>query len=77
MKNIKLLLLIMILLILAWSPWLSKDEAIAHVKKNPNFIDQHRQFEELPPINIFKIPFGYYITTIEGVWIVPFWNGIK
>lgn len=71
-----LTLLSLILLILAWSPWITEDLAISKIKSYPNFQEQHEAdiLDESLKINVLKTPFCRWATTHEGGWPVCFWQ---
>lgn len=64
--------------ITTWSPWLSDAEVEKIVRGRKNFIENHDNLgypiEDIK-VNIMRVPFGRWVTTVEGVWFVGFWNG--
>ncbi len=66
----------MFLLILAWSPWLQAEKIKKKVLQNPNFITQHQKLDLKPDIYVTWLPFGRWVTTIEGGWFVTFWGSV-
>ena len=74
-KKVGIAILGVVIAILAWAPWLHRDMAIEKVKSSENFIYQNRDNESGYPI-VFRIPFGYWITTPEGGWMVTFWGKV-
>lgn len=76
-KIVILSLVAVILVILGWAPWLTKNEVKEIVKTYPNFRYQHNAQRETenPEINVFSTPFCRWVTTYEGGWFVCFWQG--
>lgn len=76
--NIKSILVIGIILILllAWAPWITKEYALNKVKSNSNFMNQHPNGIQDFEINVFWLPFGKAVTTYEGLWYVSFFSMI-
>ena len=83
MKPVKFLGIVIVIItifilgITTWPPWLSNGEAREIIRKNENFIENHAELDSIDEIeiNIYHIPFGCYITTIEGAWFSSCSNG--
>ena len=73
-KKVLLSLVVGLVFILGWSPWLSKDEVKEVVKANKNFQYQHAAEKDTadPEIRIAWLPFCRWTTTYEGGWFVCF-----
>lgn len=65
---------IILLLLLAWAPWITKEYALNKVRSNSNFINQHPDGIQDFEINVFWLPFGKGVTTYEGLWYVSFFG---
>lgn len=67
-----------ILILLAWSPWLTDDYIKSKVKEDENFIRQHIENlqQQNPDIYVAWIPFGRLVSTYEGNWIIAFYGKI-
>lgn len=78
-KKALLSLVIGLLFILGWSPWLSKGEVRAIVRNNDNFKYQHTAEKNTadPEIDVTWLPFCRWATAYEGGWPVCFWYGLK
>lgn len=76
-RNKKILfIIILIISLLAWAPWITDDYVLKKVKINSNFIRQHTPYGGIQDseINVFWLPFGRGVTTYEGIWYVPFFG---
>ena len=67
-----------IVIIIAWAPWLSVDDAKSIVKTYPNFQEQHgtegQQNALETEIYVNWLPFCRWVTTYEGGWLACFWQ---
>ncbi len=80
-ETIALLALVLVLflaVLLARCPWITDDYARETVKTDVNFIRQHGSGTGLenPEIHVAWIPFGRWVTTYEGGWLVTFYGGV-
>ena len=73
-----IIMLGVIVIVIAWAPWLSVDNAKSIVKTYPNFQEQHRTERQQnsleAEINVNWLPFCRWVTTFEGGWWVCFWQ---
>ena len=76
MKKLLIIVLSLLFLVLTWSPWLNEEDAKGIVAKNTNFIEQHQKLDFKPEVNVIWVPFGRWVTTIEGGWFVTFWGSV-
>ncbi len=75
-KKTILLFALVILTIFAWSPWLTKVNALQIVQTYSNFQSQHNVQKQTknPEIHVTWLPFCRWVTTYEGGWFVCFWQ---
>ncbi|OGH71811.1 MAG: hypothetical protein A2921_02010 [Candidatus Magasanikbacteria bacterium RIFCSPLOWO2_01_FULL_43_20b] len=78
-KKILIALVIIMLLILGWAPWLSNDDVRVIVRTYSNFQEQHsaEREQENPEIVVTRLPFCRLAATYEGAWSVCFWQTPK
>ena len=65
---------ILLIVVLAWAPWISDEYVLNKVKANSNFKSQHPSGIENSEINVFWLPFGKGVATYEGLWYIPFFG---
>lgn len=75
-KKFFIFLIVTVLLVVGWAPWLNAEDARSIVKTYKNFQEQHRAESEQgsPDMYITWLPFCRWVTTYEGGWFVCFWQ---
>jgi len=88
MKNVKFIIavVILVLLILCWAPWLNDKEIHDRVFQEKAHIDGTMGWIVLPngtkeytlicDYNVMWFPFGRWVASCEGGYYVTFWNQI-
>ncbi len=79
LKIIILSLVVVILVILGWAPWLTNAKVREIITANPKFKYQYpsKIGPENLGIHVLSTPFCRWVTTYEGGWFVCFWQGLK
>jgi len=79
-RNTKIILIlaIVLLLLLAWAPWITDDYARNKVMLDSQFIKIHGlgSGQENPEITVGWFPFGRWITTYDASWFVSFYGSV-
>lgn len=78
MYKILIIVILLVLIVLGWSPWLSNDDARKIVKTYNSFQLTHKSgaITEVTDeqIGVTWFPFCRWVTTYEGGWLVCFWE---
>jgi len=79
MKKTIILIVTIIIVVLAWAPWLNNqslhDEVFQKRAKIDGTIDKHTG-ELICDYNVMWMPFGRYVASCEGGYFVIFWGKI-
>ena len=88
MKNVKFIIavVILVLLILCWAPWLNEKEIHDRVFQEKAHIDGTmgrivlpngtKEYTLICDYNVMWFPFGRWVASCEGGYYVTFWNQI-
>lgn len=80
-KTAVIALALLIILLLAWAPWLTEEYVKAKLQTNPTFVGWHGGVENIDSVlkyntGITRVPFGAVATTYEGMYCVAFWGEV-
>ena len=78
MKKLIIVIILSILLVSTFYPWLEKEKVLSVLNSTDWVAKQHinSKILEQDLIDMIPVPFGYLVPTYEGIWYVTFWGKV-